>query len=118
MSSQNLMKVIILRIIDTILETHHEYIPKAKLFTQYNSNIKALYLYTKCLIERAMLASIATLKDDKDEESKIQKCQMSKSNNKRNLMKVSNYGYKLQELHKKACSPYAQAITMKIIKTI
>ena len=47
MSGQNLMKVIILRIIDTILETHQQYIPKGKSFTQYNSNIKALYLYTK-----------------------------------------------------------------------
>ena len=75
----------------------------------YTQNIK---------LERAMLASLSILKDDKDEESKIQICQMSQSNNKRTLMKVSNYGYKLQELHKKACTPYAHAIAMKIIKTI
>ena len=75
----------------------------------YTQNIK---------LERAMLASLSILKDDKDEESKIQICQMSQSNNKRTLMKVSNYGYKLQELHRKACTPYAQAIAMKIIKTI
>ena len=74
----------------------------------YTQNIK---------LERAMLASLSILKDDKDEESKIQICQMSQSNNKRTLMKVSNYGYKLQELHKKACTPYTQAIAMKIIKT-
>ena len=75
----------------------------------YTQNIK---------LERAMLASLSILKDDKGEESKIQICQMSQSNNKRTLMKVSNYGYKLQELHRKTCTPYAQAIAMKIIKTI
>ena len=48
----------------------------------YTQNIK---------LERAMLASLDILKDDKDEESKIQICQMSQSNNKRTLMKVSNY---------------------------
>ena len=48
MSSQNLMQVIIIiGIIDNILETHHQYIPKCKLITQYNSNVKALYVYTK-----------------------------------------------------------------------
>ena len=75
----------------------------------YTQNIK---------LEKAMLASLSILKDDKDEESKIQICQMSQSNNKRTLMKVSNYEYKLQELHRKTCTPYAQAIAMKIIKTI
>ena len=75
----------------------------------YTQNIK---------LKRAMLASLNILNDDKDGESKIQICQMSQSNNKPTLMKVSNYGYNLHELHRKACTPYAQAIAVKIIKTI
>ena len=94
-------------VIDNRLETHHPHIPKCQSITHYSPQYKDFIYTQNTKVESAMLTSLNLLSDYKDVKPKIMICQISKSNNKPTLMKVSNYCYELHELHRNACTSYA-----------